>query len=291
MEVSDVYRYSSSRLELLRELDSMLDFAKSTIQLELVIYLGQKNKGIRPREAAKDLRIKVKSVYDALTKLIGKGLVARSSTGLYELTPEGRAFVNKLYALFSDPHTRQSYFSTSRMTAPRVSLGTLTVTKNVLFYKYVYDSMMALGLSPKKELSLKELARVVGVSETTLAGYLDVVTAKRGQTGLFKRIVRSKGKGKSEVFYRLTEFGLQELSRFSEYRRIKNNKLLLFMLSLTRSLSLNEAVGKLTTISGIVAAGSVIAYALSFSELFIASFGILTVVSLLSSLLLISSRW
>lgn len=268
----------------------MLDFAKSTIQLELIIYMGQKNGGIRPREAANDLRIKVKSVYDALTKLISKGLVTRSAIGLYELTPEGKIFVNKLYALFSGSQSRQSYFSGSCATRPRVSLGTLTITKNVLFYKYIYDSMMALGLSPKKELSLKELARVVGLSESTLAGYLDVVTAKRGRTGLFKKIIRSKGKGKSEVFYKLTEFGLQELSRFSEYRRIKNNRLLLLTLALTKSLTLNEAIGKLTTVSGIVAASSVIGYALSFYELFVASFGIIAIVSLLSSLLIMSSR-
>ncbi len=253
--VMDVQR-KLSRIEVLRELDSILDFSRSTVQLELILYMGLRPSGIKPREAAEELRINTKSVYDALSKLVSKGLVERSSPGSYVLTEAGKDFVRKLEELFSSSEDEDSL-----VLQGRVSLGTAAVSKNVLFYKYIYESMLAVGASPSKELSIKDLSRMLGVSESTLLDYLEVVSSGRGKTGLLRKVVKSLGDGRKEIYFRLTDYGYQELSRFMEYRRIKSSKALTYLMKLTRALTIYDGLKRASLLSLVFTAFSLASFA------------------------------
>ncbi|MEM4966851.1 MAG: helix-turn-helix domain-containing protein, partial [Zestosphaera sp.] len=71
------------KIELIKELDTMLDFAKSTAQLEIILYLSSSRKNLTAREIAQALNMKLKTVYDALNKLTSKELVERTNDGGY----------------------------------------------------------------------------------------------------------------------------------------------------------------------------------------------------------------
>ncbi len=241
----------ASGIELLRELDSVLDFAKSTIQLELILYMGTKPKGIRAREAALALGIRTKSVYDALTKLISKGLALRRHDGTYVLTEEGERFVRKVLKLLSGGQRKGSTTPADSIVSNVSNAGYgkhtyVDVSKNLLTFKYIYDTLLILGLTERKEMSLSELAKRLGVTPATLSSYLDVATSRHGRLGFLKKVLKSRGDGKMDVYYRLTEAGLQEVSRFMEYRKIRNNKVLKTLLRITGSYSIWGAFTKLS---------------------------------------------
>lgn len=260
----------ASGIELLRELDSVLDFAKSTIQLELILYMGSKSKGIRAKEAALALGIRTKSVYDALTKLISKGLVLRRADGTYVLTEEGERFVRKVLKLLSGGQRRgNTVLSNSAMGVSYTARTRFDVSKNLLTYKYIYDTLLILGLTEHKEMSLNELARKLGVTPATLSGYLDVATSKHGRLGFLKKVLKSRGNGRMDVYYRLTEAGLQEVSRFMEYRKIKNSRVLKTLLKITGSYSVWGAFTKFSIVLSFSTALFSLGYALTSLDPFL----------------------
>jgi len=251
-----VMRSRLSKIELLRKLDSTLDFSRSTVQLELILYMGFKGTHIRPKRVAGELGISAKSVYDALSKLMGKGLVKRTSLGSYTLTKAGLEFVRELENIFS------TYSEGATPQPPsRVSLGSLSISHSLVLYKYVYESILAIGSSPRKELSLKELARLLRVRESTLIDYLELVTSRRGRVGLLRRVVRSLGNGRGEVYYRLTDFGFQELSRLAEYRRFRSNRFLHGLMLLTNSLTINDSVRRGALLTLVLMGASLVGFA------------------------------
>ncbi len=260
----------ASGIELLRELDSVLDFAKSTIQLELILYMGSKPKGIRAREAALALGIRTKSVYDALTKLISKGLVLRRHDGTYVLTEEGGKFVRKVLKLLGGGQRKGIDASLSDVINANYGRQTsLDVAKNLLTFKYIYDALLILGLTERKEMSLSELAKRLGVTPATLSSYLDIATSKHGRLGFLRKVLKSRGDGRMDVYYRLTEAGLQEVSRFAEYRKIRNSKVLKALLKVTSSYNVWGAFTKLSMVLSLSTALFSLGYALTSLDPFL----------------------
>lgn len=260
----------ASGIELLRELDSVLDFAKSTIQLELILYMGSKSKGIRAREAAMALGIRTKSVYDALTKLISKGLVLRRADGTYVLTEEGERFVRKVLKLLSGSQRKGNTAPPdSAMSVSYTARAHFDVSKNLLTYKYIYDTLLILGLTEHKEMSLNELAKKLGVTPATLSSYLDFATSKHGRLGFLKKVLKSRGNGRMDIYYRLTEAGLQEVSRFTEYRKIKNSRVLKTLLKVTGSYNVWGAFAKLSIVLSFSTALFSLGYALTSFDPFL----------------------
>ncbi len=236
--VRDAGALLHQKLLLLKNLDSMLDFAKSTIQLEVLLFLGSKGRALTAREISEGLKIKYKSVYDALLKLINKGLVKRIGS-TYELTNKGNEYVRSLRALFKG---QPQYFDEALYAGMEASkLSELRITiKNMLIAKKLYDIILALGLAPNHELVLSTLARSLGLSKERAKSYLDLfANISDPQVNLFKKyVVRGGSKSSGEtVKYRLSELGMRELSRIHEYRKIKRNPLLLTLMRIFRCYS------------------------------------------------------
>jgi DNA-binding PadR family transcriptional regulator len=256
MSVIATVKRRLAKVEILRKLDSVLDFSRSTVQLELLVYMSLKGSEVKPREAARELRINTKSVYDALSKLASKGLVRRASQGTYELTPRGKEFISKLEEIFG---LKEGYEDDASVET-EVSLGTAALSKNVIFYNYVYESMLAIGTSPAKELSLRDLSRILGVSESTLLDYLEIVSSGRGRTGLLKKVVRSSGDGRKDIFFRLTDYGYQELSRFMEYRKIRSSRALRYLMRMTRSPTIYDSMRRGSILSFLLSSATVASF-------------------------------
>lgn len=219
------------KIELIKELDAVLDFAKSTAQLEIILYLSNSKRDLTAREIAQALDMKIKTVYDALNKLTSKELVERTSEGEYKLTPLGSEFIEKLLKIVSDSESRG---------LQQASLGVNnfnTVVRNLVTFKYVHDVMLILAFTDSDKVDVRKLAKILKTSEQTLSEHLDLFCKKEGGLGLLKKSV-----GGDTTYYSLTELGKQEVSKFVSYRRLKNNKLLRALIKVTRSLTPKQAV-------------------------------------------------
>jgi len=219
------------KLEKIRAFDSMIDFSKSRIQLDIVLQLAIAHKPLSADEIAKSIGQRKKPVLDALRKLELKGIIRRTEAhrNIYELTELGRQMVNDLAAIlgasnFKDVVRNRMYGKVSAR----------DLIKVVIPVHYLYEVLIALGTAKRHELSLDTLASIVGISPQRLTVYLDPYSDSKSEIRLFKRIKRDKaslkimhlllGRRKSQIYYRLTDLGLELYYRLPIYMKLKNNK-------------------------------------------------------------------
>ncbi|RLE90523.1 MAG: hypothetical protein DRN04_14875 [Thermoprotei archaeon] len=276
----------TDKLEILRSLDSIIDFAKSTIQLEILLYLGLKKGYASASEIAIDLGLKFKSVYDALTKLARKGLIEKKGGG-YLITKDGREFVRNLCMLVSGNTSLRGNVEELR--------NLRVMVENFVTANYLYDIILALGCAKNHEASLDKLSKLIGISKARLKSYIELfVDNKSKSLRLFEKVIKYESKipiipfvkRKKKIYYRLTEQGLKELKRLYEYRRYNRNIYLKLLFRITFSLSKSEAYKKLI---GLIATGiiaSIILSVISGSLWIIGAW--LCIVQALSALALIS---
>jgi len=232
----------TDKLELLRLLDSIIDFARSTIQLEILLYLGLKKEYASASEIAIDLGLRFKSVYDAIIKLTRKGLVEKKGNG-YLITEEGHEFVRNLCMLFSD--------NTSLRGDVKGLRSLRVMIERIVMAKYLYDIILALGYAKNHEASLDKLSKLIGISQVRLRSYVELFVNNRfKELRLFKRVTKYKPiipfiRRKGKIYYRLTEAGIKKLRRLYEYRRYNRNIFLKLLFRVTFSLSKSEAYKKL----------------------------------------------
>ena len=273
----------TDKLELLRLLDSIIDFARSTIQLEILLYLGLKKEYASASEIAIDLGLRFKSVYDAIIKLTRKGLVEKKGNG-YLITEEGREFVRNLSMLFSD--------NTSLRGDVKGLRSLRVMIERIVMAKYLYDIILALGYAKNHEASLDKLSKLIGISQVRLRSYVELFVNNRfKELRLFKRVIKYKPiipfiRRKGKIYYRLTEAGIKELRRLYEYRRYNRNIFLKLLFRVTFSLSKSEAYKKLIGLIVVGITTSIILSVILESLWIVAAW--LYIAQVLSALVLIS---
>jgi len=249
------------KIELIKELDATLDFAKSTAQLEIMLYLSTSKKSPTVREIAQALNMKLKTAYDALNKLINKELVERTDEGSYKLSTLGNEYVEKLVSLIVGGELRG---------LQQISLNVNNINaiiRNLVTFKHVHDVMLILALTNSDKIELKKLAKLFKTSEQTLSEHLELFCKKDGSLGLLKRTVGSDG----TTYYSLTELGRQEVSKFMTYRRLRNNKLLLAIMRVTRSLTPKQAILRMALSSYVLAIAGMYTILFTYTGIIISS--------------------
>jgi len=249
------------KIELIKELDATLDFAKSTAQLEIMLYLSTSKKSPTVREIAQALNMKLKTAYDALNKLINKELVERTDEGSYKLSTLGNEYVEKLVSLIVGGELRG---------LQQISLNVNNINaiiRNLVTFKHVHDVMLILALANSDKIELKKLAKLFKTSEQTLSEHLELFCKKDGSLGLLKRTVGSDG----TTYYSLTELGRQEVSKFMTYRRLRNNKLLLAIMRVTRSLTPKQAILRMALSSYVLAIAGMYTILFTYTGIIISS--------------------
>ena len=169
------------KIEKLREFDSLIDFSRSLIQLDIVIYLASTNAPMSASEIAKALNQRKKPVLDALRKLELKGLIRKVKNNLYELTELGRNAIDDLMAILGIGEAKQIL---------RKSYGKVKardMIKVVTPINYLHDVLVALGTSRNNELPLSELANATGISGQRLVMYLEPYADRKSDVRLFSR--------------------------------------------------------------------------------------------------------
>lgn len=91
----NVAEFVRKKLQLLRELDSTIDFSRSNQQLEVVIFIGASARPVSTDEIVENLGLDRKQALDALRKLKFKEIVVDKGS-LYELTEKRRKFYQGL---------------------------------------------------------------------------------------------------------------------------------------------------------------------------------------------------
>ncbi len=223
------------KLEKIREFDSLIDFARSSLQLDIVLYLASSKAPLSAADIAKALGQRKKPILDALRKLEMKGLVKRAGAreDLYELTELGRNTIDDLMIVLGFGDMKQMLKNVHRRYG---KIRARDMIRVVVPVNYLHEVLVALGTSRSSELPLSTLSRIVGISEQRLSMYLEPYVNPKSEIRLFKKIRRETWKAKirnvlfgtrhTEIFYRLTSLGQETFYRLTTYTKIKSNTLL-----------------------------------------------------------------
>ncbi len=205
------------KLELLRRIDSIVDFSRATAQLKILLAIdGSK---LTVSEIVKATGLKRKTVLDALRKLEIKDLVKKSKDK-YCLSIEGMQIYEALKEL--------------------IKSGTLPIGKvqvrghKIAFYEN-YDKLLStaymllairiIGDSNNKPIALKKLATKLRVSPLTLEEHLSRFT-ETDELKVFEKVYDLKRP--RTVMYRLTKLGLK-LYHTIYARQISNRREILII--------------------------------------------------------------
>ena len=246
------------KIEKIREFDSLIDFARSSLQLDIVFQLASSRKPLSAAEIARVLGQRKKPILDALRKLEIKGLVKKSNSrgDLYELTELGRNAIEDLFAILGVSDLKAALRSGYGKVRAR------DMIKIVIPVNYIHDTLVALGTSRRNELSLSTLSQIIGLSPQRLAMYLDPYAEPRSEVRLFKKYRRESftqkitnklfGRTKTEVHYRLTSLGMETFYRLSIYSRIKGNSVLRFLIKVFGNYSPKFVMRRLSVINTVL---------------------------------------
>ena len=219
------------KLDVLRTLDSEIDFGRGFLQLELVLRLAESEKGFTPKELALALNQRYKAVIDALRKLIRKGIVEKYSDGgleLYRLTEKGRSYYERLLAILgiAKEESRRSAL------ARRVFIN--EIAREFIQHSYIVDALIAIATGRRGELDLETIATLFNLSKARAQTYLDMYSEKGRPLRLFRRYIKPSlmrrilgflgiNKGRWKIYYRLTSDGLQLYHRMPQYVKFKHS--------------------------------------------------------------------
>lgn len=203
----------AQRLQLLRELDETIDFAKSVIQLGIVLTLFEAKDGLTIDELSEKLSERRKALIDAIRKLELKGIVTRVENNNFTkfiLTDKGSSYVQKLVSLLSPQAT------TNLPSSIDSRMKRALILNNLIEAHYIYTAITTLAKTSNKTLSIDKLAKEMGLSVDRARSYLDLFCLPPYR--VFRKIQRP---GKT-TYYRLEETGLKIYYKSPDFRKKTN---------------------------------------------------------------------
>lgn len=219
------------KLNVIRELDSLVDFCRGTIQLKIILALAENASGLTIKELAIKIMSRYKAVADALRKLEKKNLVRKankSGVEYYELTEKGWEYYEKLTAVLGLHKVSKRLTKSSK----RVLLKDLV--ENLTLYGYVADAIIALATAKNYELPLSKISSLFKLSPSRTQSYLNVFADPQAPVRLFRKIQKPSltrrvyeflgiNKGPYKVYYKLTKDGLSVYYKLPHYIKFGNS--------------------------------------------------------------------
>jgi DNA-binding MarR family transcriptional regulator len=221
------------RLQMLRELDSAIDFARGFLQLRIVLALGSRGP-MTARDISASLGERYKAVLDAVRKLITKNLIAKEPDGgidTYKLSDAGVEFYRKLVEILG---VREHYRVPKEERRMLLSDVAMSITK----YTHLADAILALGTSRSNALTLSDIADAMKLSPERAKTYIEMFSDRRSGVKLFKKVEKELKmlkliaallkpfgiKMRTAVeMYRLTEEGLTVFYKQPYYLKYKKS--------------------------------------------------------------------
>jgi len=221
------------RLQMLRELDSAIDFARGFLQLRIVLALGSRGP-MTARDISTSLGERYKAVLDAVRKLVTKNLIAKEPDGgidTYRLSDAGVEFYRKLVEILG---VREHYRVPKEERRMLLSDMAMSITK----YTHLADAILALGTSRSNALTLSDIADAMKLSPERAKTYIEMFSDRRSGVKLFKKVEKELKmlkliaallkpfgiKMRTTVeMYRLTEEGLTVFYKQPYYLKYKKS--------------------------------------------------------------------
>ena len=259
-----------SGIKKLREIDGRIDFARSQLQLDIVIELALARRPLVADEIAGLIGYRKKAVLDALRKLENKGLIRRvGNNGMsFELTEEGKRLLEGLFDLLGVSGLN----NVARRTHVKGKADARDLQKVVQPSYYLAKIIIAVGSSRKGYLSMRELANAIGLSQERLQSYMEPYMSATAEVKLFKKIRRP---AKPETLFRilrslgirvplvshyvtLTNEGKLLYYRLPVYVKLKHNPAARFLVKLFGTYSERAVLKKSSILTSILATLSIV---------------------------------
>ncbi|AHC51470.1 MarR family transcriptional regulator [Sulfolobus acidocaldarius SUSAZ] len=215
--------------DILRELDSVVDFSRAKLQWDILIILATKGPS-STTEISQTINTSRKSIIDAIRKLIDKELVARVKHDIYELTDKGKELLNKVDSILgleiknNNTHDGQNMNDNS------------LVSENFSQYFYLI-TLFKMIITNHDGLNLDKVAQELGVSRQTLKYYLELFEEKK-----LLKVISKKNYFKKTIYKcMLMSEGRRILFKLPEFMKMKTNLPLKIILRLTNSYTLEAA--------------------------------------------------
>lgn len=226
------------RLDLLRYLDSIIDFSRATSQLELILYLNSVKRPVTTDELATAFNYSKKAVLDSLRKLEKKGLIFKEKDGeelKVSLSEKGKEFATKIVDLLKPV---SSTLGDAQLSVPvRINIAREIMTGVNLYRLVVY-----LGLiKPNKPIPVKDLIKIIGLSKNDLDVLLTSFT--QPPTKLFRAV-----KASDEDALLLDKQGFELLRKTHHYKMYVSSLLYKLLVKLTGTPWTSEMMLKLNSI-------------------------------------------
>ena len=215
------------RVALLKELDSIVDFSRSSIQLEILLLMALNDKPYSVSEIVNALAERRKAVLDALRKLELKNLIARercdNDETCYTLSDKGKQFSEGLRKLINLDN--RVYEPALKADMRRLSVNIrLALQRRLVEVSYAYKALIALYYAPNNMLSVEHLSRRLNLSSDRVKSYLDLFSVPPYR--LFRRVLKPNG----SVYYLLDDEGMRIASKIPEISKVKSSRLLMFII-------------------------------------------------------------
>jgi predicted transcriptional regulator len=222
-------------IDILRELDENIDFARGVIQWQIVIFLSSKGPS-STAEIARGIGVNKKSVIDSVRKLVNKGIVEKVKYDIYNLSSEGKDLILKLKEI--------------QLEDKKVEKDVVVedILNNVTHYYYFVEIVKAAMINDGK-VPISSLCNELGISKRTLINYLDIFTLKYKY---FKKITK-KGLLKNRNEWILTDEGRKIAYKIPGIYKMKANVFFRFLTRITKSTTLNSSLFKLMIIFSLTA--------------------------------------
>ncbi|HDI46822.1 MAG TPA: hypothetical protein ENF82_03340 [Candidatus Methanomethylia archaeon] len=231
------------RLQKLREIDDVVDLSRSSMQLEVLLFMGSKRK-VSIDELSQGLSFRRKALNDTLRKLINKKLIERTEDDCFALTEKGENYLRELSRIVGGGEN----YAKLKGSAEEVGRERLRMlVKELATSLYIYNVIVSLGMSKSHEQSLSSLSKLVGLSEVRLKSYLDLFTKTPSRdlrlfysyekpSRLSGIIAKLKGtRPKCKTYYRLSDQGLSVYYRLPHYMKFKRNIFFRIIQMITRT--------------------------------------------------------
>ena len=209
---------SLKMLKNIRELDSIIDFSRATLQLHIVLVLSRYRHGLTADDIAFKTGFRRKTVLDTLRKLEIKVLVVRRND-LYLLSDIGVKYLEQLEKLLKVKGAERSSEKDLREVACKL-----------VFYGTLRDLIVLLGKN--KGLTLEKMSRILGVSPKKVRNYITYLN-NMSKTKLVKTVRRRSILGVKRA-YVLTAYGrklynnIASMNNKNPGKRQRINKLILY---------------------------------------------------------------
>ncbi len=186
------------RLEVLRKIDSVVDFSRATAQLKILLAID--NSSLTVTDIVKATGLKRKTVLDALRKLEIKDLVKKVGDK-YSLSPEGLRIYDAIKELVKTGNVPSEIGGINGGKA-----AFYESYDKLLSTAYMLLALKIIGDSDNKPVTIRKLAAKLHVSPITLEEHLRRFTETSGLK-VFEKIYDLKHP--RLVMYRLTKLGLK----------------------------------------------------------------------------------